>query len=166
MSERPGPVTVEPSRLDAPEAQDMVRAMWAELSERYADLPDEAEAAERTRPDEFVAPAGAFVVARIGGRLAGCGGIRRLDPVAAEVKRMYVAPEARRSGVARAVLAALEAEAKAMGYRSVRLETGVRQPEAIALYESSGYRPIPCYGHHAGDELSRCYEKELDATPP
>jgi GNAT superfamily N-acetyltransferase len=159
-------VTVEPSGLDAPEVQEMIRAMWAELEGRYSDQLGEVDSPEeRARHDEFVPPAGAFVVAWVEGRPAGCGGVRRLDDGTAEVKRMYVAPDARRSGVARAVLSALEDRARLLGYRMVRLETGVRQPEAIALYRSSGYREIPCYGQYAGDELSRCFEKELGGDP-
>jgi putative acetyltransferase len=168
MNEPRGPVTVEPSRLDSPEARQMILAMWDELDVRYADLQgDENEPIERALPEQFVPPEGAFVVARMeGGRPVGCGGIRRLDPDAAEVKRMYVAPEARRTGVARAILGALEDRARELGFRVVRLETGVRQPEAMALYSSSGYREIPCYGGYAGDPLSRCFEKGLTPARP
>jgi GNAT superfamily N-acetyltransferase len=142
--------------------------MWAELAERYWDLPplDEDSPVERAPADQFVPPSGAFVLARLDGRPVGCGGVRRMDDEAGEVKRMYVAPEARRSGVARAILTALEDEARALGYRMLRLETGIRQPEAIALYVSSRYRDIPCYGDHAGDELSRCFGKELSPARP
>ncbi|HKX71843.1 MAG TPA: GNAT family N-acetyltransferase, partial [Acidimicrobiales bacterium] len=78
-----------------------------------------------------------------------------------EIKRMYTAPAARRRGVSRALLARLETEAVRLGYRRLQLETGDRQPEAIALYESAGYGHIPTYGQYAGDELSVCFAKDL-----
>jgi putative acetyltransferase len=74
---------------------------------------------------------------------------------------MYVAPEARGHGLSRRVLEALEDEARLLGYPSVRLETGDRQPEAIRLYESAGYRSIPRYGPYVDDERSACFEKPL-----
>ncbi len=97
------------------------------------------------------------------------GAWRRVDlPVlgvtrSAELKRMYVSPRAQRAGHARTLLAALEADAAAHGAEAMVLETGVRQPEAIALYRSAGYVTVPDFGHYAGDALSRCYGKVLDA---
>jgi GNAT superfamily N-acetyltransferase len=78
-----------------------------------------------------------------------------------EVKRMFVRPEFRRRGLARAMLARLEEAAVDRGYRSLRLETGEGQPEAIALYRAAGYRPIPCYGEYAAHPASCCFEKAL-----
>jgi len=78
-----------------------------------------------------------------------------------EIKRMYVAPSARRRGVGRALLAGLEEAARDLGWTVLRLETGLRQPEAIALYEESGYRRIPDFGHWAGDPLTVSFEKAL-----
>jgi putative acetyltransferase len=74
---------------------------------------------------------------------------------------MYTSPSARRRGVGRAVLARLECEAVALGYRRVQLETGLRQPEAMALYEASRYHRIPNYGMYATSELSACFAKDL-----
>ena len=79
----------------------------------------------------------------------------------AEVKRMFVRPEARRQGISRVILTALEDLAREFGYQKVRLETGTRNPEALALYESSGYERIPCYGIYVHEPLSRCFEKQL-----
>lgn len=104
---------------------------------------------------------GFFVVARFDGRPASCGAKRVLEPGVGEVKRMFVRPEARRRGVARAVLAKLEATAREMGLHTLRLETGALQPEAIALYETHGYRRIPCFGEYVSDPMSVCYEKTL-----
>ncbi|MGY1838793.1 MULTISPECIES: GNAT family N-acetyltransferase [unclassified Modestobacter] len=80
----------------------------------------------------------------------GCGALRPLGAAEAEIKRMYVVPGARGRGVSKLLLAGLEAEAVARGWTTVRLETGVRQPEAIALYTSTGYRPIEAFGHYVG----------------
>ena len=79
----------------------------------------------------------------------------------AELKRMYVIPEGRGQGLARRILAALEADARAAGRTSMVLETGDRQPEAIALYLSSGYTPCGKFGHYRTYDSSRCYAKPL-----
>jgi GNAT superfamily N-acetyltransferase len=83
----------------------------------------------------------------------------------AEIKRMYVVPEARGRGLSRVVLAALEDDARAAGRIRMVLETGTAQPEAIALYTSSGYEPCTKFGHYRDSPLSVCYAKPL-ATPP
>jgi GNAT superfamily N-acetyltransferase len=80
----------------------------------------------------------------------GCGALRALGDGAAEVKRMYVVPAARGRGVARAVLAGLEAAARERGWSTLRLETGPRQPEAVGLYTRAGYRPIRAFGVYVG----------------
>ena len=79
----------------------------------------------------------------------------------AEVKRMYVAPAARGRGLARAMLAHLERTAADIGVEAMILETGTAQPEAIALYSSSGYEPIPTFGYYKDEPLNRCFGKRL-----
>ncbi len=79
----------------------------------------------------------------------------------AEVKRMFVAPAAQRRGLARRMLAHLEHSAAGTGVRAMVLETGIAQPEAIALYTSSGYEPIAGFGHYRDSPLSRCFAKVL-----
>ena len=74
---------------------------------------------------------------------------------------MYVVPDARGRGLSRLVLGALEQEARSLGYSFVRLETGNLQAEAIALYVSSGFGPIPPYGPFVDDPKSVCFEKRL-----
>lgn len=74
---------------------------------------------------------------------------------------MYTAPSARRRGVSRAVLTRLESEGGRLGYHRLQLETGLRQPQAIALYEASGYHRIPSYGLDAASELSVCFAKDI-----
>ena len=82
----------------------------------------------------------------------------------AEIKRMYVVPESRGRGLSRLVLAALEDDARAAGRTRMVLETGLRLPEAIALYRSSGYEPCPRFGHYRCSDLSRCFAKPLTAA--
>lgn len=106
-------------------------------------------------------PGAGFVVGWVGGRAVACGAFRPLAPGVCEVKRMYVAPDCRGRGYARAVLAELERRAAAAGYTVARLETGVRQPEAIALYERAGYARAPNYGPYVGNEQSVCFERQL-----
>lgn len=79
----------------------------------------------------------------------------------AEVKRMYVAPAARGHGLARVMLAHLERTAADNGAKAMILETGTAQPEAIALYSSSGYVPIPSFGYYRDEPLNRCFGKAL-----
>jgi GNAT superfamily N-acetyltransferase len=82
----------------------------------------------------------------------------------AEIKRMYVIPEARGRGLSRLVLAALENDARAAGRTRMVLETGINLPQAISLYTSSGYEPCAKFGHYRFDDLSRCYAKPLAAA--
>jgi GNAT superfamily N-acetyltransferase len=91
----------------------------------------------------------------------GCGAFKKFELGAVEIKRMYVLPECRQQGVARAVLGELEEWASELGYATAVLETGKRQPEAIALYQRGGYEFTPNYGQYVGVENSVCLRKEL-----
>jgi len=91
----------------------------------------------------------------------GCGALKEYVRGIMEVKRMYVPPHGRRKGVASKVLEELEQWAGEMKYQKCILETGKKQPEAIALYKKSGYTVIPNYGQYAGVENSVCFEKEI-----
>ena len=88
---------------------------------------------------------GAYVVGWEDGRAVAGGALKRLEPGVAEIKRMYVVPDARGRGLARRLLAALEDVARELGYERVRLDTGASQPHAQVLYESAGYREVPDY---------------------
>jgi GNAT superfamily N-acetyltransferase len=121
--------------------QALVAAMVAETTGTY----DMAEMPTGASPEELSPPQGAFVVIYEDGDPVAGGGVKRLSPEAAEIKRMFVVPEARSRGHARRLLGALEEAAADLGYRVVRLDTGPQQPHALALYESAGYRSIPNY---------------------
>lgn len=131
----------------APDAQLLIKAAMADLAERYGDGEGDATPVEAA---EFEPPHGAFFVAYLGARPVACGGWRSHgeDGAVAEIKRMYTAPVARRRGLARAVLTRVEESAREHGRRRIVLETGDRQPEAIKLYESAGYRRIPNFGYY------------------
>lgn len=91
----------------------------------------------------------------------GCGAIKQFDLNAMEVKRMFVVPESRGKSLAKTILSELENWAKELGYTNCILETGKRQPEAIALYQKSGYTIIPNYGQYAGIDNSVCFRKKI-----
>jgi GNAT superfamily N-acetyltransferase len=101
------------------------------------------------------------VVAYVDGEPVSCGAIKQYEDGVAEVKRMYTKPEHRGRGIAQQVLSELEAWAVELGFRECILETGKKQPEAIRLYQKSGYQPIPNYGQYAGIENSVCMKKSV-----
>ena len=149
-------VRLEPDRIDSEVGAALVAALLQDLRDRYgAEDPDEPS------PSDLAPPGGVFLVAWQGNEPVGCGGLRAHEGDTGELKRMYVTPAARRTGVARTVLGALETHARDVGYARLRLETGVKQPEAIALYASAGYEPIAPYGIYRASPLSRCFEKRL-----
>lgn len=141
---------------DDPQATAVLAEVHAENTARYGS-PDETpvDAAEFSPPD------GCFVLGLVDDEVVGCGALRRHDAASVELKRMYVRAEHRRRGIARAMLAGLEDLGRTMGYDRLVLETGVAQPEAIALYEASGYLPTTPFGFYAGSPLSRSYAKPL-----
>jgi len=108
---------------------------------------------------EFEKAGGYFVVARKADQALGCGGFRRVDERCAEIKRMFVRASARRCGIAREILRHLEAEVRRRGFRTIVLETGCNNAEALALYEAEGYFPIPAFLGYVGIPISRCYAK-------
>ena len=145
-------------RFDSEAVQALVGALEVELLETYAGVPGSGGLPEASI---FEPPGGAFLVGWVDGEAVACGGIARYDDAAAEIRRMYVVPEARGRGLSSLILAALEDEARALGYSLVRLETGKLQAAAIGLYVSAGFGPIPRYGPFANDPRSVCFEKRL-----
>jgi putative acetyltransferase len=101
------------------------------------------------------------VVGALAGEPIAIGALRPLGPGLVELKRMFVRAEHRGRGHARAVLAELEAWALELGATHARLETGVRQVDAIALYRGAGYAPIANYGPYVGVAASVCFERAL-----
>jgi putative acetyltransferase len=126
-----------------------------ELTERYGD-PDSEPGPAPTASDITV-----FFIAYRDGEAVGCGGLRELDGSHAEIKRMYVRPAHRGTGVSTAILARLEQEGRQRGYDRLVLETGVEQPDAMRFYEREGYTSIPPFGYYVDSAISRCYAKSL-----
>lgn len=143
---------------DDEQVQRLTTAQQAELRARY-----EGDNEPGTPPS--AADVSVVLVARDpAGTAVGCGALRALGDGAAEVKRVYVVPEARGRGVSKVLLAGLEDAARSRGWTVLRLETGPRQPEAIALYEGAGYRPIPAFGGYVDEPDAGCslyYERVL-----
>lgn len=145
---------------DSPEGQRLRAAQRAELVAAYDG--DVEPGSKPTAADVSV-----FLLARDStGEAVGCGALRHLGGEVAEIKRMYVAPTHRGRGVSRLVLGALEAQALSRGWTVLRLETGPLQAEAIGLYTSAGYAPIPAFGPYIGSTTSLCFERRLEAGRP
>ena len=157
-----GAVMVRRADILSPAAQALIGSLNAELSSTYADLP--ATCHFRLDAEEVADGRGAFLIASRSATPVGCGALRRIDPRTGEIKRMYVAPEQRGRGVGRAILAAIEAEARALGLRRLVLETGTRQAEALALYHRAGFSRIEPFGEYVASPLSVCMAKELGDT--
>ena len=101
------------------------------------------------------------IIAYVDDEAVACGAIKAHSADAVEIKRMYTTPEHRGKGLARKILEALERWAAELQYEKCILETGVNQPEAIALYYKTGYTRIPNYGPYAGLDTSLCFEKNV-----
>jgi GNAT superfamily N-acetyltransferase len=134
-----------------------------EYVQRYGGIDDTP-----VDPADFAPPRGFFTVGYAAGRPVACGGWRARDAAGpplrdgdAEIKRMFVLVAHRGQGYARAVLAELERTAAAAGRRRTVLETGTRQPEAIALYASAGYAPMPRFGYYRDSPNCWCFAKSL-----
>lgn len=161
MQTGPDSFSISRRRLDHPDGIALIDRIQAEYVGRYGG-PDESPIDAM----HFEDPEGAFFVGYSGGVPVAMGGWRwHVVPSdveaesAVEIKRMFVVPEARAHGFARRMLSHLETTARLAGAGAIVLETGLRQPEAIALYESSGYRPVAGFGHYANSPLSRCFAK-------
>jgi len=152
------PATIEITAVawDDPDAVRLRAAQRTELDARYG--TDDHEPGAMPTADTVAV----FLVARDArGTAIGCGGLRLLGPGSGEVKRMYVEPAARGTGVAAALLRALEDRARDFGIGRLLLETGTGQPDAIRFYQREGYEPIDAYGPYVGEPLSRCFARDL-----
>ena len=139
----------------SPDFRDLVRLLDRDLAER--DGAEHGFYAQYNKID-LIRHA---VVAYQEGEPVGCGAFKEFEPGVVEIKRMYVRPAHRQQGVAQAVLGELERWAGELGYAAGVLETGKRQPEAIALYQRSGYAFTPNYGQYIGIDNSVCLRKRL-----
>ena len=139
----------------------LVAELVAFLSPLY---PEDDEEAPPPWSAESMARAGTFVVARVGGAAAGCGGLATLPTAdAMEIVRMYVRPGYRGQRIAGRVLAALEAMARDRGAEVLMLRCGPRQPEALRMYERNGYARRTAFAHHREHPTNVFYETRLGA---
>ena len=152
-------ITIARVELTAEVSRALIDSLNAELSGVY---PEPGANRFHLDPEEVADGRGTFLVVYRGGTPVGCGALRLLDAETAELKRMYVSPIVRGSGLGRRLVAALEAEARALGVRRLVLETGVRQAAALALYRATGFHPIPLFGEYClSPETSVCLGKDL-----
>ncbi|MFI9587861.1 GNAT family N-acetyltransferase [Streptomyces sp. NPDC052236] len=162
---------VQQVRFDHPDAVKLNDRVQLEYAERYREDGETEGDVTPLDATMFVPPRGLYLlaydaldqpVATGGWRSMGEAGGEGYSDGDAEIKRMYVIPEARGLGLARRILAAIEEDARAAGRIRMVLETGTKQPEAIALYTSTGYEPCARkFGHYREYDNSRCYAKLL-----
>ncbi len=138
-----------------PDFQLLVKQLDADLAKRDGD--EHAFYAQYNKTDHL----NEVVIAYMDEQPVACGAFRQLDKHTVEIKRMFTLPDYRGNGIAGQVLTTLEAWAVELGYATANLETGKKQPEAIALYSRLGYAVIPNYGPYVGVENSVCFEKQL-----
>jgi GNAT superfamily N-acetyltransferase len=159
---------ITPEALTSAVAASLIAELNRDLS---ADYPEPGTTHFRLDPNEVAAGNGIFVVARWDGRPVGCGALRcirdpdltrELGPRVGELKRMYVARDLRGKGIGRALLDRLESEALKLGLDRLVLETGIRSPQALALYRGAGFVGIPAYGEYVSSPTtSVCLSKAL-----
>ena len=147
---------ISAERADTADARLLISELEAHLDPLYPKTSRHGYSVEK-----LMQQAVAFFVIRQDGVLAGCGGIELFGNEYGEIKRMYVRPQFRGLGLARLMLDHLTAYAQEHAVSFLRLETGIHQKEAIALYEGMGFQQIPPFGSYREDPLSRFYEKRI-----
>jgi GNAT superfamily N-acetyltransferase len=154
-----GSVDIRRGTLASPDAAQLIAALNAELK---ATFPEPGATHFSLSGADVETGDGAFVIAYLDKVAVGCGAVRRLDEATAELKRMYVAPSVRGRGIGRALVDALEREARRLRVTKVVLETGTRLAPAIKLYEAMGYTRIPLFGEYlSSPDTSVCFGKSL-----
>jgi GNAT superfamily N-acetyltransferase len=152
-------LTIDPTDLSDPVAQQLIERLDTELNTRS----DVSHNFFHLGADETAQGRGVFLVARLDGEPVGCGATRLIADDTAEIKRMFVGPDARGMKVGQAILHELESHARRLGATRAALETGLVEthPEAQAIYRRAGYVEIPCWGEYAESPISVCFGKTL-----
>jgi putative acetyltransferase len=148
-------ITIKRTNSDDLDFQELVKLLDLELQERDGEEHLFYATLNKTNTLNYV------VVAYDQDEAIGCGALRNYSNDSMEVKRMYVPLHQRGQGIASSILAALETWCSELGIKKCVLETGKKQPEAIALYKKNQYTIIPNFGKYEGVENSVCFEKEL-----
>jgi putative acetyltransferase len=152
-------VEIRRGTLTSPDAVRLITALNTELMAAY---PEPGATHFVLSEDQVTTGGGAFMIAYWDGVAVGCGAVRRLDAATAEIKRMYVTPAVRGRGVGRALLMALEDEARTLGVVRIVLETGTRLAPAIKMYEAMGYTRVPLFGEYlSSPDTSICLGKAI-----
>jgi GNAT superfamily N-acetyltransferase len=149
-------IKIRQADITEPAVRALLGEVMDELSRRYGGSGDDTPIGEA----DFTPPDGYFFVADDGDRLIGCAGWRRHGNDA-ELKRMFTITAVRGKGVGRRLLAHVEESARSAGCYRLILETGDKQPEAIALYKSAGYERVEDFGYYAGEEGVLSFAKPL-----
>jgi GNAT superfamily N-acetyltransferase len=149
-------VQFERAAPDAPESLNLMQEFWREIDHLYGNA-----APTQWQLIGMEDPRSAFVIVRREHDAVACAALRPLTDSTVELKRMYVRPEARRRGIARQLVHHMEQLARDASFSELWLETGLRQPAAVALYERLGYTRRAAFGDHKGDPLNVCFEKQL-----
>jgi putative acetyltransferase len=139
------PLAIARAPISSPDATTLIARLDTELRELY---PDSENSHPELTATEVSGGHGVFLIARRAGEPVGCGALCRLDGSTGEIRRMYVLPSARGAGVGRHLLTELERNAEQMGLQRLILITGIRQPVAIRMYESSGFNRAPVPSEH------------------
>jgi putative acetyltransferase len=152
-------VNIRSATLTAPDVGRLIAALNAELE---ATFPETGATHFSLSGAEVEVGDGTFLIAYLDEEAVGCGALRRLDEATGELKRMYVAPSVRGQGIGRALVEALEREARLLGMKKLVLETGTRLAPAIGMYEAMGYARIPLFGEYlSSPDTSLCFGKSL-----
>lgn len=152
----PMSTVITSERPDTPEARALIEELDAHLIPLYP-----TESHHGFTVEQLIAEGVAFFVTHYDENPAGCGGLKFYDTEFGEIKRMYVRPQFRGLGLGKLMVNHLVDYARERGIRVLKLETGIRQVEAIGLYEQMGFRPIPPFGAYKEDPLSRFYERQI-----
>ncbi|MCU1389133.1 MAG: hypothetical protein JWL72_2471 [Ilumatobacteraceae bacterium] len=153
-------LSVDRVELDDVDVQLLIAQLNADLYARY---PEPGALVFSLDPADIVDGVGSLLLAELGGRPVGCAAFRIIDgqPGSAEIKRMYVAPSARGNKIGAALLDEVEHRARSLGVTRFALETGPRQPEALALFERAGYVGCSPWGAFVGKDFSVCMERTV-----
>jgi putative acetyltransferase len=151
-------ITIAKEDPRSPDASRLLSAFIDEVQKRYETPPADVGTFD---PDLVSVPRSIFLIARRDGNAVGCGALVPLDEYSVEVKRMFVARGERGHGIATMILDELERWAREFDYDAIRLETGDKQPESIALYGKAGFYRIPNFAPFENDRSAICFEKKI-----
>jgi GNAT superfamily N-acetyltransferase len=150
-------VAITEERPDRPDVAPLVEELEAHLASLYP-----AESRHGFSVQKLIDQGVVFYVIRVDGEPAGCGGVKLFGTEFGELKRMYVRPPFRGRGFGKLLIDTLTAHAARRGIKTMRLETGIYQEDAIRLYEREGFRRIEPFANYKYDPVSLCFEKNLE----